>query len=233
MTNEVPKTPAQPPSLADDSTAKPPKLTKTPKPQKSPKQPRPKGVKTNAAELELRHHTVAQWAASGLKKWQAKQKADEEWKIGPRGFEDYWTAANRILLAAADTTPEEEYLRSCAYYDSVMADPTAEPALKLEARKAKDKLTGIQRPRKMAMTGINGEVVNPVSNETVINLSMSMTKLTVSSMSTEDLRKLVEARKVLHAIADGMDANATGKSIGQGKGSGAANHGNSGSSKPH
>lgn len=200
-TDNAPETPAQPPSLAD-KTAKP----------KPPKQPRPKGVKTNKAELELRHHTVAQWAASGLKKWQAKQKANELWGIGPRGFEDYWTEANRIRLTFIDKTPEEEYRESCAYYDAVMANP-ATPELGLEARKAKDKLTGIQRPRRHAMTGADGEVINPVSNETVVNLSIAVNQCSISNMSTENLRKMVEIRKVLQSI------------VGQGEGSGAVQHG--------
>lgn len=168
-----------------------------------PKKRLPNVGQTSREELEFRYDQVAQWISSGKRKSQVKKLAYEAWGIAPRTFENYYTAAFEILREAADITPDEEYIKSCQFYDTVIADDSLEARDRLAARKAKDELTGIQRPRKTAVVGKNGQVVDPVTGGDVLNLSVVVNKLITSGMSDEQLQKLAEAGKVYEAIAKG------------------------------
>lgn len=159
---------------------------------------------TSREELEFRYAQVAKWISLSKKKGEIKKLAYQEWGIKPRTFENYYTAAYKILAAEADTTPDEQFQKSVRFYELVIADDSAEFKDKIAARKALDELLGIQKPRKTAQVGANGQVVDPVTGGDVVNLTVVMNRLVTAGMSDDQLKALAAAGEVYEAVEKGV-----------------------------
>lgn len=169
--------------------------------------PRPKnpGNKTNVEERNYRVLEVAEWIKSGAKKHQCKKQAVAKWGIASRTFEDYFTLAYEQLRIAAKIDFDQELVAAAAFYDNMMHDPDIPCETRLQARINKDKLFGLQRPKRIAMTDSSGDIVDPISDGAVKGLSAAMDRLTVASvahLSDDQLQKLVMARQVLYATTN-------------------------------
>lgn len=112
--------------------------------------------KPTAEERQYRIEIVKGFVAQRKKKGVVKRWAKDEWGIAPRTFENYWSEAYALLLAEQDTNADDEFRLSCAYYDEFMSNDSNPPGDRLKARIAKDQLTGIQRPKKVAVTDSKG-----------------------------------------------------------------------------
>lgn len=167
---------------------------------------------TSREELQFRHEQVARWLVqNNYRKGAVKKLCYAMWGIHPRTYEDYHTAAYRLLQEAADVTHEEEYKRSCAYYDEIMAS-TDDDKVKVAARKAKDELTGIQKVRKHAVVGKDGQVVDPTGP--TVSFTMVVKNLVNSGLPDEQLQKLVAAGEVYESVLGSNQGKGVAENVG-------------------
>ena len=160
---------------------------------------------TSKEELQFRHSQVAQWISLSKHKSEVKKLAYAAWGIKARTFENYYTAAYKILAAKAETTPDEQFQQSVRFYEHVIANDATEYKDKISARKALDELLGIQKPRKTSQVGANGQVIDPVSGGNVVNLTLAIGQM--SGLPEEDLKKLSAAYEVYESVSKGGVTN--------------------------
>lgn len=169
----------------------------------------PRMGQTSREELEFRYEQVAQWISLDKKKSEVKRLAYAKWGIKPRTFDNYYSAAFKILRDAADITPDESFAKSVRFYEHVIANDETEYKDKIAARKALDELLGIQKPRKTVQIGKDGQAVDPTAGGTV-NLTVVMNQLATSDLSDEQLQKLIAANEVYEAVTSGTKGGQNG-----------------------
>lgn len=169
----------------------------------------PRMGQTSREELEFRYEQVAQWISLDKKKSEVKRLAYAKWGIKPRTFENYYSAAYKILRDAADITPDESFAKAVRFYEHVIANDETEYKDKIAARKALDELLGIQKPRKTVQVGKDGQAVDPANGGTV-NLTVVMNQLATSDLSDEQLQKLIAANEVYEAVSSGTKGGQNG-----------------------
>ncbi len=214
---DLPETTA-PPLLAENSSSADQAITpdESAEPIGSPVKGQRKASHTSIAERDYRVQEVVTWILADRPKHQCKKAAASKWNIVARTFEDYYTLAFEQIRISRKVNIDEEIARSCAFYDNMMHDEDVDPKTRLDARVNKDKLLGLHRPKRIAMTDSNGDVVDPVSDGAVKGLSAAVDRLTVANVATmtnEQLQMLVKARQVLYASTNPIPAR-----IGQGEG---------------
>lgn len=114
----------------------------------------------------LRIVAVAEAIAKGYTRTQIKATFSKEWTCSPRTVERYIIRARNMMLAESSTTNFDQLVSEAVmFWKSRMRDPKLPPREQSRARENLDKIFGLYKPTKVAVTDAQGNDVFENENE--------------------------------------------------------------------
>jgi len=99
--------------------------------------------------------------ASGLRKYEIKQKLREKYNVEFRTAERYMARARERILAGLRETRDDYRADAIAFYRSVIANAEAPVKDKIRAQEGLSRLLGLNAPLKVAQTDSDGNDISP------------------------------------------------------------------------
>jgi len=119
----------------------------TPEPKRT-RGPHIPGEKPTREEMDARIETAAQLAGMGLKHCDLKRSLVQQYKVDARTADRYVSRARALKKKQCGRSSEDLFLESIMFWDSVIQNPDATLAQRMDARREKDRLLGLHAPVK-------------------------------------------------------------------------------------
>lgn len=140
------------------------------------------GERPTKAEKQFRIELAAEMLAKGYSKASIKKTFRERWKLSARTIERYLQRARDMMLSESNLSIDELTAESVLFWKSRMRDPKLPPREQSKARENLDKIFGLYKPQKLAITNSAGDDIDE-------------DEATIRAKRLEDAFKRIRARK--------------------------------------